>query len=48
MYSFTMKSISVYLMSLSSLLGYIALIIASLIENIMSHLDFLYLDWHIE
>ena len=48
MYTFTVKSISVYLMILSSLLGIIALIIASLIENRMSHLDLLYLDWHIE
>ena len=48
MYTFTVKSISVYLMILSSLLGIIALIIASLIENRLSHLDFLYLDWHIE
>ena len=46
-YAFALKCMNVYRMTHSSLLGIIVLIIASLRE-VVSHLDFLYLDWHVQ
>lgn len=40
--------VSVFILWHSSLLSIIALVIASLIKEIVSHLDFLYLDWRVQ